>query len=140
MKDCDKGYVSVTCCWLPTGHSGKESACQCRRSNRSGFNPWLGKIPWRRKGQPTLVFSPGKSHGQRSLAGCGPWGRKESDTTECAHTAPTPNNHSYSYDLKDHHLLPPILQFRLGAAGQLFCWSLLRSFVASGVTVWLDQN
>ena len=39
-------------------------------------------IPWRRKWQPTPVSLPGKSYGQRSLVGCSPWGRKESDTTE----------------------------------------------------------
>ena len=42
----------------------------------------VGKISWRRKWQPTPVFLPGKSHGQRSLAGYNPWGHKESDTTE----------------------------------------------------------
>ena len=42
----------------------------------------VGKIPWRRKWLPTPVFLPGESHGQRSLAGCGLWGRKESNTTE----------------------------------------------------------
>ena len=41
-----------------------------------GFDPWVGKIPWRRKWQPTPVFLPGESHGQRSLAGCSPWGCK----------------------------------------------------------------
>ena len=46
------------------------------------FNPWMRKIPWRRKRQPTPVFSPGEFHGQSSLAGYNPWGRKESDTTE----------------------------------------------------------
>ena len=45
-------------------------------------NPWVGKIPWRSKWQPTPVFLPGESHGQRSLAGYGPWGRKEPDRTE----------------------------------------------------------
>ena len=45
---------------------GKESACQCRRPR---FNPWVGKIPWRRAWQPTPIFLPGKSYGQRSLAG-----------------------------------------------------------------------
>ena len=40
---------------------------------RSGFNSWVRKIPWRRKWQPTPVFLPGKSHGQRSLAGYRPW-------------------------------------------------------------------
>ena len=45
-------------------------------------DPWVGKIPWRRAWQPTLVFLPGESHGQRSLVGYSPWGCKESDMTE----------------------------------------------------------
>ena len=45
-------------------------------------NPWIGKIPWRRKWKPTLVFLPGESHGQRSLAAYSPWGHKESDMTK----------------------------------------------------------
>ena len=40
---------------------------------RPGFDPWVGKIPWRRKWQPTQVFLPRESHGQRSLAGYSPW-------------------------------------------------------------------
>ena len=43
---------------------------------RQGFDPWVGKIPWRRKWQPTPVFLPGESHGHRSLAGYSPWGRR----------------------------------------------------------------
>ena len=43
----------------------------------AGFNPRVRKIPWRRKWQPTPVFLPGESHGQRSLAGYSPWGPKE---------------------------------------------------------------
>ena len=62
--------------------SGKESTCQCRRCKRCGFNPWVRKIPWRRKWQPTSVFLPGKPHGQRSLAGYSPWDLKELDKTE----------------------------------------------------------
>ena len=54
----------------------------CLQCWRPAFNPWVGKIPWRRKWQPTPVFLPGESHGQRSLADYSPWGRKESDTTE----------------------------------------------------------
>ena len=46
------------------------------------FNPWVGKISWRRKWLPIPVFLPGKCHGQRSLVVCSPWGRKESGTTE----------------------------------------------------------
>ena len=41
---------------------------------RHEFDPWVRKIPWRRKWQPTPVFLPGKSHGQRSLGGYSPWG------------------------------------------------------------------
>ena len=48
---------------------------------RPGFDPWVGKIPWRRKWQPTPVLLPGESHGGRSLVGCSPWGRKESDVS-----------------------------------------------------------
>ena len=64
---------------FPGGISGKEPACQLRRCR---FNPWVGKIPWRRKWQPTPVFLPGESHGQRSLVGYDPQGHKESGTTE----------------------------------------------------------
>ena len=46
------------------------------------FDPWVGKIPWRRAWQPTPMFLPGESQGQRSLSGSCPWGHKESDTTE----------------------------------------------------------
>ena len=64
--------------WL----SGKESACQCRRRMRGGFDPWAGKISWRRNWQCTPVFLPGKFHGQRSLASFSPWGCKESKKTK----------------------------------------------------------
>ena len=60
----------------------KESACQCKRRR---FDPWIRKILWRRAWQPTPVFLPGKSYGQRSLAGYSPWGRKELDTTEATY-------------------------------------------------------
>ena len=56
---------------FPWRFSGKESTCQCRGL---GFNPWIGKIPCRRKWQPTPVFLPGESHGQRSLVGYSWWG------------------------------------------------------------------
>ena len=55
--------------WL----SGTEPPCQCQRHKRRGFDPRVGKIPWRRKWQPTPVFLPGKSHGQRSLVGYSSW-------------------------------------------------------------------
>ena len=65
----------------------KDSACQGRIYKRCGFDPWIGTIPWRRKWQPTPVFLPEKSRGQRSLVGYSPWGQKESDLTECLSTA-----------------------------------------------------
>ena len=74
---------------FPKWLSGEESACQCRRRRRHrthGFDPWVGKIPWRRKWQHTLVLLPGESYGQRSLEGYSPWGCKESDTTELLST------------------------------------------------------
>ena len=67
--------------WL----SGKESAYQCRRCGRWGFNSWVGKISWRRKWEPAPVFLPEKSHGPRSLVGYSPWDRKESDRTRRLH-------------------------------------------------------
>ena len=68
--------------WHFVGASGKETTCQCRRHKRYEFDPCVGKIPCRRKWQPTPVFLPGESHGQRSLAGFSPQRRKESDMTE----------------------------------------------------------
>ena len=56
--------------------SGKESTCQCRRPKRHRLDPWVRKIPWSRKRQPTPVFLLGKSLGQRSLVGYSPWDYK----------------------------------------------------------------
>ena len=57
------------------------------RDMKLRLDPWVRKILWRRAWQPTPVFLPGESHGQRSLAGYSPWGRSESDTSEVtAHT------------------------------------------------------
>ena len=83
------------------GASSKEPACQYRRCKRSRFDPWVGKIPWKKKWQPTLVFLSGESHGQRSLAGYSAWGCKESDTTEWLNTYA----HSTSINCLIHHLI-----------------------------------
>ena len=64
---------------FPAGASGKEPACQFRRH---GFDSWVWKIPWRRAWQPTPVFLPGESQGQRSLLGYSPQGGNESVTAE----------------------------------------------------------
>ena len=66
----------ITIFGLPRWLSGKESACQCRRCKRRGFHPWVRKIPWSRRWQPTPVFLPGKFHGERSLEGYSPRGHK----------------------------------------------------------------
>ena len=73
------GYLFI---WSYAWLSGKESTCQCRNHRRPRLDPWVRKIPWRRKWQPAPVFLPGKSYGQRTLAGCSPWNCKESDTSE----------------------------------------------------------
>ena len=71
---------------LPWWLSSKESACQWRRW---GLDPWVRKIPWRRKRQPTPVFLPGKSHGQKGLGGYSPWSlqRAGHDSSNLAATA-----------------------------------------------------
>ena len=63
---------------LPWWLRGKEPTWQCKRH---GFDPWVGKILWKRKWKPTPIFFPEKSLGQRSLAGYSPYGHKESDMT-----------------------------------------------------------
>ena len=68
---------------LPRWLSNKESACQCRTCR---FYPWVRKIPSRRKWQPTPLFLPGKSHGQRSLVGYSPWGRRVRHDWGAEHT------------------------------------------------------
>ena len=67
---------------FPGGASGKKPAWQHKRHKRCGFDPRVGKMPWRRKWQPTPAFMPGESHGQRSLEGYRPQGSKGSYTTE----------------------------------------------------------
>ena len=79
---CNKWDNCLPPCF-PGGLVVKNAPFQC---NRHRFNPWVGKIPWR-KWQPTPIFLPGESHGQRSLAGYCPWGWKEWDTTEATEQA-----------------------------------------------------
>ena len=81
--DCKELGLLLGTCDFPGGSDGKVSAYNAETriyNGRPGFNPWVGKISWRRKWQPTPVFLPGRSHGWRSLVGYSPWGLKESDT------------------------------------------------------------
>ena len=79
LKQCGQGNLHyITCLYkkrrvFPGGASGKEPGCQCKRCTRCRFDPWVGKIPWKRAWQPTPVFLPGKSHAQRSLEDYSPW-------------------------------------------------------------------
>ena len=61
-------HLKLTQYYFPGGSDGKASCLQC---GRPGFHPWVGKIPWRRKRQPTPVLLPRKSHGRRSLVSMG---------------------------------------------------------------------
>ena len=78
----------------------KESSCQCRRR---GFDPWVGKKPWRRKWQPTPVFLPEASHGWRSLADYSPWDHRVGHdwTTKrvctCARAHTHTHTHTHTY-------------------------------------------
>ena len=78
---------------LSGGMSGKEPVHQCRKLKRLGFNPWVRKIPWRGAWQPTPVFLPGESLGQRSLTGYDSQGYNVSNTTEV-----TWNKHMFIID------------------------------------------
>ena len=80
--------------WRLKKKTKKESACQCRRL---GLNPWIRKIPCRRKWQPIPVFLPGKSCEQRSVAGCNPWGPQNS-----RHDLATKTVTKLAEDLKRH--------------------------------------
>ena len=73
----------------PQWFRGKEAACSA--GDAEDPDPWVRKIPWRKTWQPTPVFSPGESHGQRSLEDYSPWDRKETDTTKV--TEHTPHTH-----------------------------------------------
>ena len=96
LYDIKKLYVYM----IFGGDSGKEPACQSRRCRRHGFDPWVRKTPRRRKWQPTPPVFPGGSHGQRSLVGYSPQGRKESDTSEATYHACTIVKH-ITNDLTD---------------------------------------
>ena len=81
-KKKKNNHIAVLIMSFPGGTSGKEPACHCRRHKKHGFDPWVGKIPWRKAWQPTPVFLPRESHAQKSLVGYSPQGSTETDTTE----------------------------------------------------------
>ena len=88
---------------FPGGSLGKEPTCQCRRRKRPRFNPWDGKILWRRAWQPTPAFLPGEPHRQRSMVGSSSWGDEASDTTEAGTEA-----HTGSWTMKGTSVFSPV--------------------------------
>ena len=126
------------------GDCGKEPTCWCRRHRRCEFYLWVGKIPWRRTWQPTLVFLPEEFRGQKSLVGYSPWGRKESDTTEVlstrAHT-PTQTSLRSTFPLVEGWRHLPLNPFPIWGTlpdpGDIFTWNLKYDFGISLVIQWL---
>ena len=84
--------------------SSKESTCQCRRHKRCRFDPWVGKIPWSRKWQPSLVSLPGKFQGQAAV-----YGVAKSWTWLSMHT----HTHTHTHTLYDTKWLSPVLGMAL---------------------------
>ena len=116
--------------WLPKCLRGKEFACHCRRRR---FDPWIRKIPWRRKWEPAPVFLPGKSHGQRSLMGYSPWGHEESDVTKPPPPSPSSDpstnrgREESGQDYPDTDLV-----FHLMGGAMQGWWAVQRYFLAPG--------
>ena len=121
-------FKTVIICTFLWWLGDKEWAWQCRSCE---FNPWVGKIPWRRKWQPTPVFLPAEFHWKRSLVSCSSWGLKESDTTKRLNNNKTSkqsyhkSNHNVS-DLIDKWLSKVIGYLRKNI-NTLSCWYLLFS-------------
>ena len=112
------------------GASGKEPTCKCRRHKTHGFSPWVGKIPQRRAWQPTPVFLPGESHGQRSLVGYSPWGRKRvrhnlaTNTTVhtyLGHFCFYPDRTQSTLNIKKGEVEEPESQFVWGLINEIYC-------------------
>ena len=102
----------------------------CLQCRRPGFDPWVGKIPWRRAWQPTPVFLPRKSHGQRSPVGYSPWDHKESDILSKVHT------HTHTHTLRhrwhvlfDSSILEFILKLHSSMATFLFIYKRETTFI-----------
>jgi len=94
-------YLSISCCFIscfeafPGGAVIKEPACQCRRLKRCWFNPWVGKLPWRRAWQSTPIFLPGKFHEQGILADYSPWNFRVRHI--CAHARARTHTHTHTH-------------------------------------------
>ena len=98
---------------FPRWLNGKEFPCQCRRCR---FNPWIRKIPWRRKWQSTLVFLHGESLGQRSLAGRSPRGHRVRHNLPTEHTHTLPLKVCILWPLQPNYIAVLLLQLHTTTA------------------------
>ena len=98
-------YRQAFSLWASSWLSSKNLPAM-RRRRKHGFDLWVGKIHWRRKWQPTLLFLPGKSHGQRSLVCYTPWDHKELDMCELAMHAHT---HAHTHTHDQFASFPPLI-------------------------------
>ena len=89
----------------------KNSPANAGRHQRCEFETWVRKIPWRRAWQPTLVFLPGEPHGQRSLAGCSPWGHKETQLRKLSMQAGRKEHRTKTFSKKSSNLLLKLYLF-----------------------------
>ena len=112
---------------FPGGASGEESTCQGRRFRRRGFNPWVRKIPWHRRWQPTSAFLSGKFHGQRRLAGYSQRGCKR-----VRHNWATERAHAHTHT---HTHTPDAFRLR-----HLFSVYYLPHCASCGHPPWEKQN
>ena len=87
------GLTKCTLLGLPRWLSGKESTCQCRRNRRHRFNPWITKIPWKRKWQPPPVFLPGKIPWTEQPGGLQSMGSQKSHTRLSDYTTTYTHHH-----------------------------------------------
>ena len=113
-------------CYVPCWLRWERTGLQCRRPR---FKPCVGKIPWRRKWQPTPVVLPGEFHGQRSLAGYSPWGHKEQDTTEQLTHFDSNKKSNASWIYKKKKMLSVVM-------GSVLCTNTSSSYVYCIVFNW----
>ena len=106
-----KGFLGNT--------GGKEPVCKCRRRKRHRFDPWVGKIPWKRLWQPTPVLLPGESQGQRSLTGYSLYDHKSWTRLKQLSTA--------QHNIQGHRVCNELMSWR-GSHSLGWGWQWLVSF------------
>ena len=122
--------ISKSITGFPGATSSEEPSCQCRRCNRPGFDPWVGKIPWRRAWQPTPVSLPGDSHGQRSLLGYSLWGYRKSDT--CSQAKSIRGSETLfsieGWSWRERKVTSPVISIRTNCYLIFDCWKCYTTY------------